>query len=217
MSERVLTPDTLMFESFRHSQGNVGTQIILFRYIELNHGVKPDTHPNADALRRYCAFINGAIRSGSKSHLKHTISSKTPLDPSKAVYAAIKQVREEQRSSFARKVNRENAPTALEHLSLALLWREMELLNTNDPWASFVNGKPYDRQERLRARVCSGRASFLFHYGRDGNHTGYTEFDAMYANIWRVVNSIDTTEQALVDHAEMVARAEHVFAHSKEV
>ena len=69
MSERHLDPTSLLFQSFRHSQGSVGPQLYIFRYIDLQFGIQPELHPNGPELLPYEHYIAGAKRTESASHL----------------------------------------------------------------------------------------------------------------------------------------------------
>ncbi|MBC7708247.1 hypothetical protein H7Y63_03420, partial [Polaromonas sp.] len=64
-----MTPQELLFQSFRHSQGGIGPQLRIFRYMELVHGIRVDLHPTAQDHARFVKYLDGTHAS-SRGHIK---------------------------------------------------------------------------------------------------------------------------------------------------
>lgn len=205
MSERRLDPESLLFQSFRHSQGEVELQLRIFRYMDLGFGVRPDLHPVGSAVEQYKKYLAGANRTKSASHLD--IAKGKDSTHGGAVYKAVKTVRDYYNGPIGKSIRGRQMPKIVTGLALNILNREMALMSQAEPWVSFLNGKPYDRPERLKARVTAGRASFLLYHGRDGRSTGSGEFDQMYRDVWEEVQEyyLDDTRRY---HLECIADAE---------
>lgn len=178
---RNLTPESLTYESFRHSQGGNLPQLAIFRYMWLEHRLAPKLDLTDEELGPYERFLGSAARTGSAVHLQS--------DHADGIAADIRENFQGldlwRRTPDGRAIGRITSVDALNRQLLTnLAYREMQILEYEAPWLDKETGLPGDRPQRLAARVASGRASFLLYYGRDGSSTGYQEFDGLYRDLW---------------------------------
>lgn len=198
-----LTPQELLFQSFRHSQGNGGSQLRIFRYMELAHDVIPDLHPTASDLDRFIRYARGTGHA-KKSHVDLTVK---PDKVTGMVIGSIKALRSTARTKYGENIRRQGLDSTVHKLAASIVNIEMGILGSDQPWTSYDNGQPYDRPERLKARVENGQGSYLYYYGRDGHTTGRQEFDDMYADVWAEVEKPEFAERRAW-HAAAVVDAE---------
>lgn len=205
-----LTSSELTFQSFRHSQGSLGAQLRIFRFMDLAYGIQPDLHPVGPEFERFVGYMNGSASSGSpvsaKSHASSNALSPTSEEPRKnhidvtkngrltterAVYYAIKALRRNGQGTYNRQVQNQDSDTNVRLLAYNLLDTEARILDQEHPWSEYRSGATRDRSERVRARVLSGKSSFLYLYGRDGKPTGREEIDDMYQQAWQAIENDD--------------------------
>jgi hypothetical protein len=192
-NSRPLTPESLTFESFRHSQGNVSLQYFIFGYVEGMTGMRPNLTPSAEENVRYGRFLLGAAPEGhvkvdevgavieaSFKQLRAGMQMRTEIDPSDPGFII--------RGISTRMISKEQK--LLTHLIQFV--HETEI--TDDIQAAKVQRNGY----RMRQRVLSGKTSYLYHYGRDANPTGYETLDRMYADTWEVVET--GSQEGSADH-----------------
>jgi hypothetical protein len=179
MSRKELTPADLTFHSFRHSQGRVDSQLLIFRYFDLKFGLQPDLHPNSEEVAKYVRYLGGT---GTKTHLQYQSGSKHP--PDRAVFEAVKGLRDYRNSKPYRSLPSLPINETVGNLTSRTWVQETSILNVEQPWSRNDNGKQMGHSARVEARVKSGKSSFLYYYGRDGHSTGINEFDELYSDMW---------------------------------
>src|SRR5258708_6625427 len=97
-----LTPDQLLFQSFRHSQGHIGPQLHIFRYMDLRFGIGVDLHPAPQNWQQFTKYIDGVHAKDTHAHLKMPGYEK--VGASKAVYKAFKDIRGSHNARYGKKV-----------------------------------------------------------------------------------------------------------------
>lgn len=150
--------------------------------MEKRFGVEPDLHPSSGEWQRYTRFV---ARGSNRSHFKYTDTSAA----TQGVYEAFKSIRKGHQE-FGKKLARRSEEHITRNLTFQLLSAETDILDKPNGtlWrAGAKNQNQY--QERLKSRVESGRSSYLYYYGREGNTTGFEEFDQMYSELWSVVEN----------------------------
>lgn len=192
MAGSKISPDELSFESFRHSQGLIRAQILIFDYVEnvtkseTEEGVRPNLNPDKDTIRKYARFINGPA---NQRHI-HIDSG---ILAAEGAFEAIREADAKQKNVGTQK-------QIARALGAELIGKELILLGRSGKWRQNDTPVLTPRQIRLNQRISNGRASFLQYYGRDSNPTGYQVFDDMYSEVW--ASLIGT--QLLEEHTELV-------------
>ena len=199
-----LTPDSLTFESYRHSQGGNIPQLAIFRYMWLKYGVRPNLEPDEVAVRKYVKYLNGGIATGSNTH----ILPPRPDNPHADVLESFDLIQHYRSDGEARVIERLCLEGVTRRLLELLADIEVKILGLNEQWTSeTVPGLVGTRPERQAARVRSGRASFLHYHGRDKRSTGYDAFDEMYGDLWGISGQRRFRTQ-MADLEEAIARSE---------
>lgn len=205
MKSRAITPRDLTFESFRHSQGAFSAQVGILGYAYLAEGVEPLLELSPDEINRYYKYINDP---NSKRHI-NDLDEQDALD--NVINATFRNLKYsiENDKSFEHYLQTSDFAYGIGRL---LLETEMRILGEQDTRKDEISGVGITKREaRLAQRVANGRASFLHFYGRDGNPTGYSVFDKMYAEIWNEMNGTRIDPDLIERHTTAVQRAQERF------
>jgi hypothetical protein len=197
MNKQALDNAEMTFQSFRHSQGNTAAQVMIFRYMGLRYGLEPVLQPNGRDLKRYYSFIAGAVRSKGASHID-------PHDPPESgksrdeILSAFKLLQGEDVAVWKAKASKLTLPQVIDKLTFQVSQSELSMLQQNDGVWSFSE-LHHGQIRRRAARISQGRASFLFFHGRDGNSTGFKEYDNLYEHMWGTFSDWDGNLEELND------------------
>ncbi len=209
-----LTSEKLLFQSFQHSQGIIQPQLYIFRYMELQFGIPVDLHPSPESWHRFTQYIEGVNSKEKHVHLKTAGYQRGSA--SRQVYEAFKGIRKVHNTKFGKKVRSKNLEKTTHGLTHSIIEGELSVL---DAGPSFPNRSKQTialRQQRQKARVTAGKASFLLHYGRDQKPTGFAEFDQMYQDMWKAASEATSESwlKLLERHNNTIAiqEAEHLGA-----
>lgn len=195
-----LTLAEFTFHSFYHSQGREWPQMLIFHYFDQKFGIKPDLEPSDKDLLRYARFIGATA---NKTHIQYDDAMENTI---KNFELLKKYVEADENKTNVQTRKTPTATATAYSLLYYIATQEINILNPADPWSS-KGTMQSERCARLTKRIESGKTSFLFYYGRDGNTTGISEFDTMYGDIWDTYeeNSIDSL---YLEHQRIVREAE---------
>jgi hypothetical protein len=206
---RQLTPSELTFQSFRHSQGDAGAQMRLFRIADIDYGIEPDLHPSEEDSARYIGYLTGAA--DRQLHLDITQGSE-PIPAPEAATDAFEKLRGYMDEDLGRDLASASRLAIITEFADSILHQEIRILDQLRPWLAHTDDLPHGRDKRTPARVQSGKSSYMYLYGRDGQSTGFAELDAIYRESWNAVEKgwgyLYVTGP---EHAESVRAAEIAY------
>jgi hypothetical protein len=201
MDTHNLDGETALYQSFKHSQGNVDLQAELLALIKANYNVSPDFYLSNTALQRYRRFLNASRASKSRTHV-----AISPHDSN--IKNTVRQAYDAYRGFLAINQNIEPA-LRLARFTLNLVDLEASRLGAN-MWHDRRRQVRANRLQRLQARLEAGTLSFLYFYGGyDGTQphsTGYIQLDQLYQSMAEFYKKNDT-DMHIQNHRQRLAAA----------
>lgn len=162
-------------------------QIDMLRYITSEFDVVPSFVLEEEQMKRYTARLTA----GSDTHV-------TVVDPpsdealTQSILINVANLGTAYRNPSSSFVSRGSAGMATNLLE-RVLEKESQILDMDYPWRDWGEKPNPSFDERRAARVTSGKASYLYLYGRNKKPTGSAAFDGMYQAMWTIA------ERALSD------------------
>lgn len=179
MSSHSNSPDNILFQSFRHSQGILRPQLYLLEYVERTAGMQISLSPTPKLMGQLARY---ASQGAARHHIAYSSE------------AAIKRCEQTFADLRAEKVNLlADGIATMDNTKLAwyfvhnIVSQELKYLDPKAQWHDEPDAESFGRRGRLASRVQSGKASFLFYYGRDGHTTGVSAIDDFYQLAWQTV------------------------------
>jgi hypothetical protein len=198
---RQIDPKGLVFQSFRHSQGDAVLQTKIFNFVRLAAGVEPDFDLSLDDVNNYVRYLKSAPQNGKHVPVATAVASYQSI-----VFEQLNLAETSYLESGDRDV------TDLEYyapkVGQRILRQERELVNNAERMSinRFETISP-----RLLNRLQSEHPSFMWKYGRDGHSTGFQVFDRMYRLGWAGLTdpgkaSAESTKM-VIEHAAAINEA----------
>lgn len=202
-----MSPQELLFQSFRHSQGSVLPQIRIFNYMERVFGTVVDLHPMGREYERFSRYLE-ATHTLHGERKPHIMVAGKDEEYGGVVMKAMKDLRRYYNGPDGQYIRHEDVGSTTIRFAGNIMLAEAKILSRTDPWASNKSGMELDRPERVRARVGQGRSSFLLYHGREGQPTGREEFDRLYQEAWQAADQNPILGYLRRKHAVAVVESE---------
>ena len=141
----------------------------------LNYDLRPSLRPDAAERQRYTRFLGAAAT--TNKHIEFDAKDRY-------IKQAFRHIRIFDFKERLRSPKNRLSPAS--DIVWQMLNQEVKILDPSKPWLG-SEGVDNGRQQRVAARIATGRASFVYWYGRDQQPTGWKEFDHMYDEAWGLI------------------------------
>ncbi len=233
------SPETvadIVFQSFRHSQGDTDTQALILKYaientpLPIEYALEPENVASCLDIPRYERFLSG----NPVTHMNVAVSNLGGFDSTleTTVRTAIEEVREAMGSeevvvlltgvSLPRTIGRLIATREAIKSEEALPYLRMhgfrKLINPAYTYDRSTSDGFNSKITRNLFRLQQGRPSFLLHHGQQAKTTGSVFFDGFYRDMWReIADDYDDEVDPFDVHRQIMGKiAACVTAHEAE-